>query len=383
MKMNHKIHPAACLTVFLTAVSLILHLMARHMSGFADAYMEIMNPVMTGTEGRLAGFLPFSLGEALIALLLLFILIRAVRLVRAGLAFLRNRKNKIENRRQSSDKDAAAGRERKGPRRLFRRICLLLSVILLLFVLNEDIYFSAASFAETYDLESMEYSDQDLISVCQYLGNEINTCADRVSRDDRGIMVLAEDPADKVRSSLRQLGEEYPRLRGFYPRPKRVLCSFVLSYAGFTGIYSVITCEANYNRDMPAYNIPFTIGHELAHLKGVMSEKEANFIGYLACIRSEDPDLRYSGAVLGFIYCANELKKRDPEAWKAVHEALDEDAMRDIIWNSAFWDAYEGSVSETADRLNDTYLKTEGLEAGTASYDQVVDMIVTYTKRRE
>ena len=37
MKMNHKIHPAACLTVFLTAVSLILHLMARNMSGFADA----------------------------------------------------------------------------------------------------------------------------------------------------------------------------------------------------------------------------------------------------------------------------------------------------------------------------------------------------------
>ena len=184
--MNHKIHPAACLTVFLTAVSLILHLMARHMSGFADAYMEIMNPVMTGTEGRLAGFLPFSLGEALIALLLLLILIRAVRLVRAGLAFLRNRKNKIENRRQSSDKDAAAGRDRKGPGRLFRRICLLLSVILLLFVLNEDIYFSAASFAETYELESMEYSDQDLISVCQYLGNEINACADRVSRDDSG-----------------------------------------------------------------------------------------------------------------------------------------------------------------------------------------------------
>jgi hypothetical protein len=57
--------------------------------------------------------------------------------------------------------------------------------------------------------------------------------------------------------------------------------------------------------------------------------------------------------------------------------------MRDIIWNTAFWDAYEGSVSETADQLNDTYLKTEGLEAGTASYDQVVDMIVTYTKGRE
>ena len=383
MKINHKIHPAVCLTVFLTAVSLLLHLLARHMPGFADAYLEIMNPVMTGTEGRLAGWLPFSLGEALLALLLLTALAGAFRLVRAGLTFLRNRKNNTEHCGRRADRPSAAERDRKRPGRLFRRICLLLSVILLLFVLNEDIYFSAASFAETYDLESMEYTDEDLISTCLYLRDEINARADRVARDDRGIMVLAEDPADKVRSSLRQLGEEYPRLRGFYPRPKRVLCSFVLSYAGFTGIYSVITCEANYNRDMPAYNIPFTIGHELAHLKGVMSEKEANFIGYLSCIRSEDPDLRYSGAVLGFIYCANELKKRDPETWKAIHETLDEDAMRDIIWNSAFWDSYEGSVSETADRLNDNYLKTEGLEAGIASYDQVVDMIVTYTKEKE
>ena len=383
MKTTRKLHPVTCLTVFLAAVSLLLHILARRLPGFADAYRVSMNPGMTETEGRLAGILPFSLGETLIALLLLAVFLAAVKLIRAGLGLLKNRKNGQGRAGENTGSAEPVFKYRQKYIRRLRRIGLLLSVILLLFVLNEDIYFSATSFAETYSLESREYSDEDLISTCLYLKDEINACADRVSRDDRGIMVLSEDPADKVRDSLRQLGEEYPWLRGYYPRPKPVICSFVLSYAGFTGIYSVITCEANYNRDMPAYNIPFTIGHELAHLKGVMSEKEANFIGYISCIRSEDPDLRYSGAVLGFIYCANELKHRDPETWQAIHEMLDEDAMQDIIWNTAFWDSYEGSVSETADKLNDTYLKTEGLEAGVASYDQVVDMIVTFTKESE
>ena len=383
MKTTRKLHPVTCLTVFLAAISLLLYILARRLPGFADACRVSMNPVMTETEGRLAGILPFSLGETLIALLLLAVFLAAVKLIRAGLGLLKNRKNGQGRAGENTGSAEPVFKYRQKYIRRLRRIGLLLSVILLLFVRNEDIYFSATSFAETYSLESREYSDEDLTSTCLYLKDEINACADRVSRDDRGIMILLEDPADKVRDSLRQLGEEYPWLRGYYPRPKPVICSFVLSYAGFTGIYSVITCEANYNRDMPAYNIPFTIGHELAHLKGVMSEKEANFIGYISCIRSGDPDLRYSGAVLGFIYCANELKHRDPETWQAIHEMLDEDAMQDIIWNTAFWDSYEGSVSETADKLNDTYLKTEGLEAGVASYDQVVDMIVTFTKESE
>lgn len=46
--------------------------------------------------------------------------------------------------------------------------------------------------------------------------------------------------------------------------------------------------EANYNRQMYVANVPATLCHELSHLKGVILEDEANFLGYLACVSSED-----------------------------------------------------------------------------------------------
>ena len=77
------------------------------------------------------------------------------------------------------------------------------------------------------------------------------------------------------------------------------------------GVYSPFTVEANYNGDMPDYNVPHTLCHELSHLKGFMREDEANFIGYLACISSENEAFRYSGYLTGWVYAGNALARVD------------------------------------------------------------------------
>lgn len=52
-----------------------------------------------------------------------------------------------------------------------------------------------------------------------------------------------------------------PSLAGYYPQPKELLISEILSYQGLTGIYLPFTVEANYNGDMPAYDKPFTFAN--------------------------------------------------------------------------------------------------------------------------
>ena len=93
-----------------------------------------------------------------------------------------------------------------------------------------------------------------------------------------------------------------------------MILSEVLSYQGLTGIYLPFTVEANYNGDMPAYDKPFTVCHELSHLRGFMEEQEANFIAFLACIGSERTDFQYSGYLSGWVYCMNALYGRTMRA---------------------------------------------------------------------
>ena len=185
-----------------------------------------------------------------------------------------------------------------------------------------------------------------------------------------------ENAQQKGVAAMQRLAEQYPSLGGYYPQPKPVAISWILSVQQCSGVYSPFTIEANYNRDMTAYNIPHTICHELSHLRGFMREDEANFIGYLACLGSEDADYRYSGYLLGWIYAGNALSKRDYDAYNQLYAMLDESVVADLEKNSEFWNRYEGEVAEVQEKVNDAYLKANGQVHGVQSYGRVVDLML-------
>ena len=178
--------------------------------------------------------------------------------------------------------------------------------------------------------------------------------------------------------SMKDLGTDYPQLAGYYPYPKPLMNPRLLSIQQLCGIYSPFTIEANYNREMPYYNIPHTICHELSHLKGFMREDEANFIGYLACIGSGSPDFRYSGYLTGWVYAGNALAKVDLEAYYDLYGRLAPEAARDLSWNNQFWDRFDGKVAEASTQLNDRYLKANNQEDGVRSYGRMVDLMLAY-----
>jgi len=182
---------------------------------------------------------------------------------------------------------------------------------------------------------------------------------------------------------MKRLAQEYPALSGHYPLPKPVLVSEILSIQQCSGVYSPFTIEANYNNDMVSYNIPHTICHEMSHLRGFMREDEANFIGYLACLGSEDADFRYSGYLMGWIYAGNALAKVDYEEYVRLHGLLNREIVAELDANSEFWADYEGEVAEVQEKVNDAYLKANGQADGVLSYGRVVDlMLVDYAFRR-
>lgn len=178
--------------------------------------------------------------------------------------------------------------------------------------------------------------------------------------------------------AMEKLGQHYRRLSGHYPFPKPILNTWILSIQQTTGVYSPFTVEANYNRDIAYYDIPFTICHELSHLRGYMQEEEANFIGVLATIGADDLYFNYSGYVSAWVYAGNALARIDSTAFATLYGRINARTRQDMLYNNAYWQQFEGKPAEAHEQLNDAYLKMQGQTSGVRSYGHVTDLMLEY-----
>ena len=357
------------LTVLLTLVflgaALLLQLAARKVPGFGQWYAVTIYPLITGSLGRFMGIFPFSVTELGLYLLIVLFVVSLVRSWRR-------------------------------PLKILGRLLFGASLLFFLFTVNCGINYYRQPFSSLSGLTIQPSSSQELYDLCSWLVEQIQDSVrqleDQASEENGFSGQTSREPLPSYgklleygrqgQLAMRRLGEEFPVLAGFYPAPKPLLLSRILSVQQLCGVYSPFTVEANYNREMPLYNIPHTICHELSHLKGFMREDEANFIGYAACIHSEDLYFRYSGYLMGWVYAGNALAQADPEGFAALRSALPQAALTDLSYNNAYWDAFQGKVAEVSTRVNDTYLKLQDQQDGVQSYGRVVDLMLAYHRRQ-
>ncbi len=331
---------------------------ARKIQGFADMYAETVYPVLVGTVGRFFGIFPFSVVEIGLYALVAFIIVSAVRFIR-----------------------------RKKFLRMISVYAFIAGLLLFLYSVGCGVNYYREPFSAYYidnlrEVKGREpvlsAGEGDLAGMLEWLTGEVNAAREEFDASSGNYEGLRE----KGVAAMNKAAGIYPELSGYYPKPKPVFISLILSVQQYTGVYSPFTVEANYNRDMISYNIPHTICHELSHLRGFMREDEANFIGYLACTGSDDADMRYSGYLLGWIYAGNALAKSDPEEYERLRGGLLESVREDLAENNAYWDRYDGKPAEAAEKMNDTYLKANGQSEGVKTYGRVVDlMLIDYLNR--
>lgn len=356
-------------------ISVILMLVSLKVNGFAQWYATHIYPLLVSVIGRISGFFSFSLCEIFIYILLIWLIYTLVQAIRKKSSLSKKNKEDVSlpylNMETEDSKKSYLISWVSG---------VLLGAVFLIFlyVICCGINYRRTSFSEESGIIPIEYSAEELKEICVQLTEELNELSDQVLRNEEGIMVLSVDEGEQAISAMRSLGEEYESLSGYYPRPKKLIVSELLSYQGLSGIYLPFTVEANYNGDMIPYNMPFTACHELSHLRGFMQEDEANFIAFLACIRDENIDFQYSGYMLGWTYCMNALYRMDDESWQEVRGLLDKTIEKDLLANNEFWDHYEGVVSEVSNQMNDLYLKANGESEGVQSYSRIVELIVAY-----
>lgn len=363
-----KLKKSTVVLIGLAILTLALNGLAWVSSGFCDFYVEKIFPLWLNTYSRFTSIFPFSVGEILIILGIILLCGGAVSLV-VLLIFKWNSKGRIL--------------------KIYGKILAWIVVcVMLIQTLNCFILYHCTTFGEKYGIACEEHSVEDLLKLGEIVTEIANEYADKVARDDDGKFVLTSDLNEVAKSAMKNLGKEYPQLEGFYPNPKPIINSYFMSQQYLMGIYFPFTLEANYNKIMYEANLPDTVCHELAHLKGFILEDEASFIAYLACIKSGDADFIYSGCISALKYIRNNIEDyASDEEIEQFYLSLNPCIILD--WNESYqhWEDIQNDdeaiipseiVNEVADVATDTSLKLNGVEDGMKSYGRMVDLMLDY-----
>lgn len=356
-------------TGILLAAALTLQVLARYTKGFADWYGTGIYPRMVFVVGGFFSVFPFSAAELGVYLFLAWI---ALYTAAAVILAYRHRPGILKNYCAS--------------------LALTASALLLIFTLFCGINYHSVCFSENEGFSMERSSKEELRELCVFLAEEINRCdmalAEKANRGDTALPMEGDvrfTSPDMMEQqavlAIKEAGKTYESLSGFTPEPKAVWQSGLLSKLKIMGIYSPFTIEANYNRDMPLFNVPSTLCHELSHLKGYMREDEANFVAWLACMASDQPQFAYSGHMLAFSHAMDALwNAGERDAYREIYAGLCRNAKEDLQADSTFWHQYDGKAAEVSQTVNNTYLKLNSQDDGVKSYGRMVDLLLAYRR---
>ncbi|MCB9290395.1 MAG: DUF3810 domain-containing protein [Lewinellaceae bacterium] len=184
--------------------------------------------------------------------------------------------------------------------------------------------------------------------------------------------MLPENLENKLRSELENWLSQHGfstvgRVRGLYVYPKGVFLRFSSS-----GLYFPFTGEGHVDAGLHPLQKPYVMAHELAHGYGFGDEGTCNFLGYLACIQSEDPLIAYVGHLNYWRTLAADYLQYEPEKYREFRESLPLGIQSDLDAINEVLKRYPDIMPRFRYYAYDAYLKSQGIHEGMKNYDRVI-----------
>lgn len=368
--------------IILWTVTVLLNVTAWLSAPFCDWYTANVFPIWLSSFGRLSGLFPFSIGEWMLYL-------AAVDFLAACVLWIPWLPVHIAGRR--SGRGESAGLRTVFDRTIvlfYRSVVWIVTVVCLIMTLNCLILYHCTPIHK----EAQEYELEELIALRERVVTNCNRLSQQMKRSENGEIVYNGDMGKRAIASMHRLAEkeQIPRLKGFYSEPKPLYASWFFCQQHMCGYYFPFSLEANYNDMMYIMNFPYTMCHELAHLKGYIYENEANYLAYLACIESGDPVFEYSGYLNVLYYVENDLtdalERRGEMARYEQLTPVDNQVHLDNVYiTSEQWEKVEEAaildtqlVSDVTDKFLEANLTVNGVSDGVLSYSRVVELLLAY-----
>lgn len=340
------------LSIFLILQILFVGYISHYPEWVEKYYSNGVYLAISGFLRRSLGWIPISIGDILYAVFFLFI-VRWIRLL-------------IVTRFSPFRKHLYAAGS-------------VVSLLFFFFHLLWGLNYYRLPLHKKMQINELSYTKEQLITATEKQIIKINFLHSIISQNDSTILKMPYK-----RSSIYKMARaEYKTLKldsldfGFNVKStKSSLYSLPLSYMGFSGYLNPFTGEAQVNRKIPKLGFPATTCHEMAHQLGYAAESEANYIGYIACIKSDDLFFQYSGELMAMRYLLSALAKEDKELYLAKRAKLRYGIERDLQVSHDFWDSYHTPLTPAFKNMYDTYLKANRQEEGIKSYAGFVGYLI-------
>ena len=213
------------------------------------------------------------------------------------------------------------------------------------------------------------FTDLDLKRFAETAAREINRLWPLASRSPLAREQIGDMAAKRVERVVFKIdGTDWVA-------PNRIKRSLLLErwykMAGVDGMFNPFGHEPLVIAGPYPFELPFLMSHELAHVRGIANEGEANLVALLATVASDDPRFQYSGwlSLWNYLPRFDEIK-------------LDDGPRADLRASALRYQANEvAMVNQVQSAILDAHLKANAVPAGLRSYSEFVDFAVASQPR--
>jgi uncharacterized membrane protein len=302
-------------------------------------------PYLSKSERILFGWLPFSLGDIMYGVVIIWLLIGLIKFIGRW-------------RRRELKKTA-----------LFNYFKRLLRICLIVYVSFNWLWgfnYNRLGSAYQMQLTFSKYSNAELTQLVDTLQNRMLP----YFNDSTSFLPFKKQQtlSNECVKCYNRAATQYPFLQyqGKSIKPQ-IMYSFG-NYIGFLGYLNPFTAEAQLNTSIPLILKPAVLCHEMGHQLGYASE-------------STNPAFKYSIYFDMYGYAINDLYYRDSILARKKVELLPEKIRYDRRVVRQFFRSYKNPLSPIINWIYDKYLKMNSQPKGTDSYNEVVGWMIAYAKR--
>lgn len=338
----------------LLAIALVSVWLFQTVPAWGEAYACTLYPYISRALTTLSSRIPFSVGDAFIALSIAGVLLYPV--------YGRIRKMKWK--------------------KIILRITTCLAWVYVWFYLAWGLNYSQPDFYQRTKTKYIAYTPENFLHFLHNYVDSLNAAyvpAPELEALNR--TSIHEDIIKEYQTLSPALGIHAPQ---GHPKVKTMLFTPLFSKMAITGYMGPFFCEFNVNGDLLLSQYAATYAHELAHLLGITSEAEANFYAYQACIHSDDPRIRYCGYFSVFSHVLNNAYRLlpDEEEYKKLLESIRPEIIEKAIADREYWMAkYSPVIGNIQSHIYDLYLKGNKIKTGRKNYSEVVGLLISWHGR--